>query len=317
MTPQASIVISTKDRKEELRRALRSVEAQSVDVEILVMDDGSSDGTAEMVAREFPAVRLHRSQVGRGYLPQRNQGMALASAPIVISLDDDAEFMGPDTVAQTLADFGHPRVAVVAIPYRNGSDGTVMQAAPASDGVFVLHGFVALGAAIRRDVFFAVGGYREALEAIGEEFDVSLRMLDRGFVTRAGRAAPPVVHQRSPIRPGGRAYLGPRNDLINASMTVPGPSLPLHLLRITAMALVRAMSRRRGRLLTLRGLADGYRYALRFRHDRQPVARQTFKLRQSLWRTGARPLEHVEPLLPPIERLPEARAETVELGRKH
>ena len=312
--PQATVVITTKDRRDELRRALLSVETQTVDLETVVIDDGSTDGTSEMVSREFPAVRLHRYEVSEGPLPQRNRGTELASTPIVVSLDDDAEFMSPDTVAETLADFGHPRVAGVAIPYRNGSDGPVMQAAPSSDGVFVLHSFVAGVVAFRRDVFLAFGGYREEFGMSGEEIDLAIRMLDSGFVTRAGRAATPAVHERSRVRAGGRAYRGPRNDILTASLTVPALSLPVHLLRITAMALVGALGKPRLRLPNaLRGLAHGYRDSFRLRKERQPVKRRTFKLRQRLWRAGGEPLDQLEAALPPLVSVPERRAEAVQL----
>src|SRR5438874_303163 len=60
MLPTATIIIPTKNRKDDLKRALASCMAQTVQVEIIVMDDGSTDDTAEMVRQEFPGVSLHR-----------------------------------------------------------------------------------------------------------------------------------------------------------------------------------------------------------------------------------------------------------------
>jgi len=93
-TPRASVVISTKSRKEDLRVALRGCTQQtgfaSGQVEVLVIDDGSTDGSAELVRSEFPEVKLLRFETSEGYIIQRNRGVELSRSPIVIIIDDDA-----------------------------------------------------------------------------------------------------------------------------------------------------------------------------------------------------------------------------------
>src|SRR6516162_535254 len=113
----ASVVITTKDRKDELRRAIKSAIWQTEPIEILVLDDGSSDGTSDMVRSEFPHVRLDRAPTSLGYVAQRNRGAALCSGKVIFSMDDDAEFSTARVVEQALAGFNHPRVAAIAIPY--------------------------------------------------------------------------------------------------------------------------------------------------------------------------------------------------------
>src|SRR3989442_11875038 len=98
--PVASVVKTPKNRREELFDAVRSAISQSVPVEVLVIDDGSTDGTAEMIRTRFPSVRLEQSKISFGLIVQRNRAAQLASGSFIFSIDDDAIFPSPETVAQ-------------------------------------------------------------------------------------------------------------------------------------------------------------------------------------------------------------------------
>ena len=226
MRVAASIVIPTRDRVEELRELLYSILAQTVPVEILVMDDGGSEATSKMMRVEFPRVRYICLACGLGPAFQRNRGIELATQPIVFPVDDDTLFVSPHTVAQTLADCDHARIGAVGIPYINvRQDQTVQQRAPAA-GVHVVHAFVGAAHAVRRDVFLKVGGYREHFFFMGEEGDLCLRMMQAGFVTRLGRADP-IYHLESSHRDLSRAgFSGRRNDILFAWHNVPWPFFP-------------------------------------------------------------------------------------------
>ncbi len=83
-------VIPTRDRNDRVRKAVRSVleQVRPVD-ELIVVDDGSSDGTVEAVEREFgDSVRILQSN-GRGVSAARNLGVAAASASWIAFLDSD------------------------------------------------------------------------------------------------------------------------------------------------------------------------------------------------------------------------------------
>jgi glycosyltransferase involved in cell wall biosynthesis len=130
----ATVVITTKDRKQDLRRAVRSAVEQTAAPEVLVIDDGSSDGTAEMVHEEFPSVRLCREEESAGLIVRRNQGARMAEGDIIFSIDDDAEFSSPHVVEQILQEFDDPRTGAVAIPYVDVKRSPEMrQEAPVSD----------------------------------------------------------------------------------------------------------------------------------------------------------------------------------------
>ena len=87
-----SIIVVNWDRRDLLRACLRSLEAQTFrDFEILVVDNGSRDGSAEMVDREFPHARVIRNPANRGFCAANNQGIALAGGHYVALLNNDAE----------------------------------------------------------------------------------------------------------------------------------------------------------------------------------------------------------------------------------
>ncbi len=84
-----SCVIPTKNRPEMTCRAIASVVAQDIPVrEVIVVDDGSTDHTAALVAARFPEARLlRRSGLGPGLA--RNAGVAAACGEVVMFLDSD------------------------------------------------------------------------------------------------------------------------------------------------------------------------------------------------------------------------------------
>jgi len=99
VSDKVSIVVPTRNRRNFLRQAMRSAHTQTFrDIELLVVDEASSDGTAEMMAAEFPAVRLIRNGQPRGPGGARNTGVAAADGDWILFLDDD-DLLHPEHVA--------------------------------------------------------------------------------------------------------------------------------------------------------------------------------------------------------------------------
>ena len=87
--PLLSVVVLTHNRISLLRRTLRSVLAQDFSaLELIVVDNGSEDDTAEMVRQEFPSAQLIELFENTG-IRGRNIGFRAARAPLILSLDDD------------------------------------------------------------------------------------------------------------------------------------------------------------------------------------------------------------------------------------
>jgi glycosyltransferase involved in cell wall biosynthesis len=283
--PAASIVIVTKNRKEELRRALLSAVAQSGQPEVLVVDDGSTDGTEAMVRSEFPQVVLHRFEQSKGYIVRRNEGAALARGNIIFSIDDDATFSTPQVVEQTLTEFERPDIGAVAIPYIEPRKADrVLQRAPNKEKIWIADAFVGTAHALRRDLFLQLDGYRERLVHQGEESDYCIRMYAAGHVVRLGEAGL-IYHHESPRRDFRRMdFFGCRNSILFAWQNVPMPYLPIHLLMTTLNCLRWSLNRQR-----LLGLIEGYLDFLR--EKRAPVPLKVYRRWRHLKTTGAAPFE--------------------------
>lgn len=297
--PAATILITTKNRRDELRVALRSCFQQSVPVEVLVIDDGSTDGTAEMVRQEFPAARLDRAEQSRGYIVHRNRGARLASAPVVFSIDDDAAFQSPDTVEVTLAEFDHPRVGAVSIPHVDVNKPPVPADAPPDDGqIYCVAHYIGCAHALRTDLFRRLGGYREFLLHQTEEMDYCVRLYDAGYVVRRGRAAS-IHHYDSPRRDQKRQYVqSARNTLLFAWYNAPMPQLVGHW-AANHLNLLRFGLARRHPVWVAEGIAAGWRASAAAWSARAPVRRSTYRLFRRLVKRRIVPLPEVEPLLPP------------------
>jgi glycosyltransferase involved in cell wall biosynthesis len=298
-TPRATVAIVTRNRREELRRALSSAAAQTVACELVVVDDGSEDETAEMVAAEFPDVRLHRSERRQGALVQRNVAVRSARAPVVFFLDDDAAFSSEHVVAQTLPAFDEHDVGAVSIPNLDLLDEQLqwrVRPAPAGAREVVL-AFVGCAHAVRRSAFLEVGGYRESMTNYGEESELCLRLLDRRFVVLLG-CSDPVDHYRSSI---GRSKPGEcrartRNTILTALLDAPARALPGYLLLVLAYVPFDVL-RDRNPLAFAAGVIDGYRAGWRQRAERRPVSIAAFRVAERLRRHEPLPLDQVRAAL--------------------
>lgn len=295
---QATVVITTKNRKEELANAIRSALAQDVPIEVLVIDDGSTDGTSDMVRALFPIVRLHQSLQSEGYIAQRNLAARLACTSIIVSIDDDAILPSSRTIRQTLADFAVPRVGAVAVPYLDVNyDQVIQQRAPKAADIFVASEYRGTAHALRRDIFNRLGGYRVHFRHQCEEGEYCMRLLDAGYVVRLGNADP-IHHLESPKRDRTRIfYHQARNHILWAWYDVPIPHLPVHLAATTFKTLRNGI-RKGYKLASLGGALAGYGSIVHELSHRKAVSTKAYRLFRRMRTAGPIQLKDVEAELP-------------------
>lgn len=91
--PRVSVVIVNWNTRELLRACLQSLreQGQSVNLEPIVVDNGSTDGSVEMVEQEFPSVRVIFNRENVGFVRATNQGLRAATGDFLFLLNSDAE----------------------------------------------------------------------------------------------------------------------------------------------------------------------------------------------------------------------------------
>jgi glycosyltransferase involved in cell wall biosynthesis len=90
-----SIVISTKDRLEDLKITLNKCSSllSRNDVEFIICDDGSTDGTYEFLIKNYPTIQLLKNNKSKGYIFSRNLLISKSQSEYIISIDDDLNFL--------------------------------------------------------------------------------------------------------------------------------------------------------------------------------------------------------------------------------
>jgi GT2 family glycosyltransferase len=129
VAPQLSIVIVNWNGWPDLQRSLASIEAShAADFEVVVIDNGSTDGSVANLRRDFPTVRVHENATNVGIARAVNQGFQLSRGEYILRLDADTELC-PESVARLLRFMAEqPDVAVVA-PRTYNTDGTIQETA--------------------------------------------------------------------------------------------------------------------------------------------------------------------------------------------
>lgn len=112
-----SIVIPTYNRNQKLRNLLLSIERYlkiKYLYEIIVIDDASTDGTDEIIKKEFPYVKYYKHDNVELVGKSRNDGIYYSSGDLILFIDDDNQLV--DSSIEKIIDYmsNHPEVGVMA-----------------------------------------------------------------------------------------------------------------------------------------------------------------------------------------------------------
>lgn len=184
-----SVIVTTRNEETNIRRCLLSIKRQTYkDIEIIVVDNNSTDKTKE-IAREFtPSVY----NLGPERCEQRNFGISQSQGPIVLYVDADMA-LSPEVVAQCVSAFDqNPDVVGLYIPERVVGRGFWIKVRDHERSFYDATPIDAVRA-IRRRTFDEVGGFDVDLTGV-EDWDFDIRVRHTGK-TRSIEA--PVFHNEN------------------------------------------------------------------------------------------------------------------------
>ncbi|MFI6949922.1 bifunctional polysaccharide deacetylase/glycosyltransferase family 2 protein [Streptomyces sp. NPDC050422] len=201
VTGPVSVIVPAYNEKECIAHTLNSLASSTHPIEIVVVDDGSTDGTAEIAeSLGLPNVRVVR-QENAGKSAALNSGVRQARYDIVVMMDGDTVFE-PDTVHRLVQPFGDPEVGAVAGNAKVGNRNTIIGAWQHIEYVMgfnldrrmydLLRCMPTIPGAIgafRREAVLEVGGMSE--DTLAEDTDITIAL------HRSGRRVVYAEHARA------------------------------------------------------------------------------------------------------------------------
>jgi glycosyltransferase involved in cell wall biosynthesis len=199
---QISVIIPTYNRRSLLARAINSVLEQSFkNFELIVIDDGSCDGTKELIEQQFSEKLIYFKQENRGVSNARNRGVEMSCGEWVAFLDSD-DYWHPDKLKQQIS-FLQKNVAIKALQTqefwrRKGKIVNPLQRYSKPQGWIFEESLKVCTISpssliISKTVFIDLGGFDEELK-VCEDYDLWLRLtpnyrvelLEQSLITKTG-----------------------------------------------------------------------------------------------------------------------------------
>jgi N-acetylglucosaminyl-diphospho-decaprenol L-rhamnosyltransferase len=281
--PAVSAIIVNYNAGDDLSRCVGSLMGQVGSIEVIVVDNGSRDGSVQQAIEKYPEIRVLPYAVNDGFAGGANRGVASATAGTLL-------FLNPDVVLE-------PGCVEALLEVLDSAPGTTLCAPVLVDsaGQRVEYGFtidwagdlVALSSpkpplyvsgcafAMTREVFTALGGFDSEFFMFCEDLDLCWRALLHGYKVRVVSGAR-ARHRGGGSTPGGyisrgrievtafRIALRERNTLAALVRCGPMPWTALVVaLRVGRIGVIALLATLSGRLDLARGLAKGVAWNLR------------------------------------------------------
>jgi GT2 family glycosyltransferase len=315
MPPRVSVIIANWNGRHHLEACLAALEQQTrLPDEIIVVDNGSTDGSVVWLAQRYPAVTVIVNAHNRGFAAANNQGFQAARGDYLALLNNDARPQPGWLAALVAALEPDPGLGMAASlmlfasrPEQINSTGICVDRAGiswdragglalsrADSQVVEVFGASAGAALYRRSLFDDVGGFDETFFAYLEDVDLAWRARWRGWrAVHVPQAR--VYHAHSATGRQGSAfktYWLSRNKLVLLAKNYPAPylwwRLPL-LLVYDGLSLLATVSRQRN-LSALRGRLAGL-----------AALRRAWQQRRAIHRRAAVPAAAIFAWLEPVE----------------
>ena len=191
--PTISVIIHTYNNEKFIAETVESVLGQTYkDYEIIVVDDGSEDGTRDALMPYMQKIRYHYKENG-GIASAKNAGINLSQSEFVAFLDHD-DLWVPDKLQLQMEYFkGNPQAGLVYAKYTSFRDGKELRTKPEkgySGWIFkelLAKSFIQTSTVVvKKECLDAVGPYDESF-TLGDEYDMFLRISKKyqcGFIDK-------------------------------------------------------------------------------------------------------------------------------------
>ncbi|MEW6367777.1 MAG: glycosyltransferase family 2 protein [Acidobacteriota bacterium] len=290
-----SVITVTFNRQDDLRRALRSVMRQTgVAFEVIVADNGSTDGTPQMLQDEFPAVRVLPMGANTG-MRAHNAGICAARADILFFLDNDMVLVEDDLLARVYSYFTNDSQLGAAacrvwdvvrdrtgVSLRLSGNSPKHIAEGDARGGYETSAFDGGGAGFRRSAVLEADMFCEEFFLYHGEVDLTVRLLDCGWAVRFFPHVS-VIHCHSPVERSSDLYsfLATRNYFWYLYRNYPVRSMFVEGLRYLVQSGEQALIGRRRRLAWAHGVLSGMLGVHRV-PERRPVRREIIRRQQEI-----------------------------------
>jgi GT2 family glycosyltransferase len=278
-----SIVIPTFNRKVELRECLKSIYRQDYpNFEVLVIDNGSTDGTKEMILEEYQEVRLFSNKRNLYISKARNFGIAKSMGEYIWFLDSDSAIANSQFMLRMLelmkADPSIGSIGGVVYQYRNGSR---RMAIPKQCTLDMIENWdkkefelvecdylIGCNLFIKKTILLECGGFNEIFGIFSEDVDLGIRIGKYGLKNITDRRTTVLHPFRLPPVNLRRSYLFYRNSFLSVFVNYDCKEWP-EILNRYKMGYLTAKRRLKGMLSvedqrTLGSIVKGFGFASGF-----------------------------------------------------
>ncbi|QDU32291.1 N-glycosyltransferase [Poriferisphaera corsica] len=292
-SPTVTILVTTKNRKDELGVALDSCVNQAGVNEVFVLDDGSDDGTYEYVQENYPSIRIERQEESLGVIRARNYGVERAKSDVVITIDDDCVFQNNDVIGKLVEElYEDDRVWAVTIPSIDVkiNPDRVIQKSPGEDAIYLGSAYRGGCHAVKRELFVGNGSYYGEMVRQGEESDICMRMIGKGYFVRLGNSGM-LHHYESPVRNYKViAHYNVRSNMLVMWRNIPMPIYMVHGL-VTLLNLLKFCVKKKQFKSFFTGLFSSLGVILSGKAGRQSMTIQHYHLFEAIKRGKVKTLD--------------------------
>lgn len=276
--PLVSAVFVSYNRSEALRESLGRMRDESgyPQLELIVVDNASSDGTPDMLRADYPDVRLIESGGNLG-APAWNQGFRVARGKYVLILDDDA-YMRPGALTEAVRAAEAEGAGLISFSIVSSFDESYrFNVDEYKTGLLSFWGCAAL---VSRAALDELGGYDPNIFIWANELELTMRLLDRGYV-HLHLPDVEAVHMKEPDDPKKFKLPNVLNNFRHWAYVAGKLMRPADaLMTVSSLALQVVIDTFADDRRTIRGLPPvvaGFVAGLRHREPVRPVVSRTYR----------------------------------------